>query len=136
MKQYGICSAVAGLGLAACNSVSADQAVQEAQVAKADPAALIKQSTDKVCYTNSSDQVIYLETRLIDGERGGFMFQPNSSFCIHRDQPLETWVRQEEGGAEICSGTIGPGYILDLTKQDGSIQCNWRASEHGDPSAR
>lgn len=121
MRKHGICATLTALGVAACGAVEAEQS------APAEP------SDAQVCYANSSDQAVYLESRMIDGERGGFMFQPGSSVCIHRGDPLEVRVRHEEGGAEICSGTIEPGHTLNLIKVGGTILCHFERAEAEEP---
>ena len=119
--KFAIPAASTAIVLAACGAAEAEQSAQ------------VEPGDAQACYTNSSGQAVYLESRMNDGERGGFMFQPGSSVCIHRADPLEVWVRQEEGGAEICSGTIEPGHTLSLTRQDGSIQCKFERAEAEEP---
>lgn len=123
MKAIHICAALAALSLAACGVASADQS---AAAGNAEDAAKITQTTSteaKVCYSNSTGQVVYMEIREQDGEPTGFQFQPGS-ICSHRSEPLDVTVWQEAGGENICSATILPNQTLDLTKDNGLVECS------------
>ena len=78
--------------------------MQKEQVAKADHAALIKQSTDKVCYTNSTNQELYFRVAFGDVATGGGRREAGMGACYHTPDIREIRVSLEKKSENAGSG--------------------------------
>lgn len=125
MTKFGISAATAALALAACDSASADQGVQNEPVAKIDQVALIKQSTDKVCYTNGTDQQLYFRVALGEVAGGGGLREPGMGACYHVPDIREIRVSIEKKSDVLCRVTPEYGVRYELTSLSG---CIWKTS--------
>nr|WP_298897141.1 hypothetical protein [uncultured Altererythrobacter sp.] len=111
MKRYGICAALAVLGLA----LSSTAASAEEQSSRTQPQPDAQSLARKICYKNSTDQTLYFEIAIGDRTTAGSMRGPGARSCYYIPDLWEVRVSYERKGDVLCRTRVQYRQQVELT---------------------
>ena len=119
MKQFGICAAVAALGLA----LSSAAASAGAQSSRPHPQPDAESLARKICNKNGTNRPLYFEVAIGERVTAGSMRAPGAKSCYYIPDLWEVRVSYERKGEVLCRIGVQYRQQVELTSLS---NCSWR----------